>query len=262
MTMRVFDIHVHLYPDALAERAVKSIGDFYKDYTMQGKGTLSDWLTQMEKAGIEGFAAHAVALNPHNAERINDFILECAKDSRLVPFAAIHPACEKPEDFVSRLIDRGFRGVKIHPDIQRFRLDDPDVMPMMKAIAGRLPLLIHCGDDRYDYDGPERVLSLHEKLPELQMICAHLGGWMEWERAAAILPGHGLLLDCSSALFNKTPEEAAEVLRVFGCENVLYGTDYPMWSPSEELKRFMRIPLETQERENILWNNAARLLDL
>ena len=94
------------------------------------------------------------------------------------------------------------------------------------------------------------------------MICAHFGGWMEWESAAAQLPGHGLTVDLSSSLFHWQPEQAAEVIHRFGAKNVLYGSDYPMWNPAEELARFMKLPLTDAEREDILWNNAARLLQL
>ena len=45
-------------------------------------------------------------------------------------------------------------------------------------------------------------------------------------------------------------------------ENMLYGTDYPMWEPTGELERFMRLGLTDREREDILWNNAARIFGL
>jgi len=160
------------------------------------------------------------------------------------------------------MVQQGFRGIKIHPDMQKFAVDDPRVRPMMEAIAGKLPLLIHCGDYRYDFDGPRRILSLYEQHPDLQMICAHFGGWMEWNSAVELLAGHKLVVDCSSSLYQWTPEQAADAIHAFGADHVLYGTDYPMWTPEEELERFMRIPLTQQEREDILWNNAARLLQL
>ena len=51
-------------------------------------------------------------------------------------------------------------------------------------------------------------------------------------------------------------------MRTYGTKNVLFGSDYPMWSPDIEVERFMRIPLTDQERSDILWNNADRLLHL
>ena len=43
---------------------------------------------------------------------------------------------------------------------------------------------------------------------------------------------------------------------------MLFGTDYPMWNPKEELERFMQMQLTDAEREDILWNNAQRILQL
>lgn len=262
--MKVFDIHVHIYPDKIAEKASESIGLFYDGIRMHGNGTLRDCLRQMDEAGIDRFAAHSVALTPHNVEKINAFIMDAYAQApdRIVPFAAIHPELEDLPGAVDKMVDMGFRGIKIHPDMQKFAVDDPRVYPMMEAIEGKLPLLIHCGDYRYDYDGPQRVLNLHERFPRLQIIAAHFGGWGEWNNAARILPGHkGIVVDTSSSLYRWSAKEASDMIHKLGVENVLFGSDYPMWNPKEEIKRVMQLDLTAQEREDILWNNAARLFN-
>ena len=70
------------------------------------------------------------------------------------------------------------------------------------------------------------------------------------------------MFDTSSTLYQYPAEKAMQAIRRFGVENMFYGTDYPMWTPAEELERFLRLPLTDREREDILWNNAARLLQL
>lgn len=263
--MKIFDIHVHIYPDKIAEKASESIGVFYDGIRMHGNGTLRDCLRQMDEAGVERFAAHSVALTPHNVERINSFIMDAYAQApdRIVPFAAIHPEMKDLPAAVEQMVEQGFKGIKIHPDMQKFAVDDPSVRPMMEAIAGKLPLLIHCGDYRYDYDGPQRVLNLHEQLPELKIIGAHFCGWGEWDTAARLLPGQdGIMVDTSSSLYGWPAEKATKLIHALGAKNVFFGTDYPMWSPKEEIERFMQLDLTDEEREDILWNNAARLFDL
>lgn len=262
--MKIFDVHVHIYPDKIARKASDSVGQFYDGIAMHGDGTLADCLRRQDEAGCTRFAAHSVALTPHNVESINRFILGAHElhPERIVPFAAIHPGLEDLDGAVKAMVKQGFKGIKIHPDMQKFRVDGAEAAPMMEAIEGRLPLLIHCGDARYDYDGPRRILNLRRQHPKLQIICAHFGGWTEWDDAAALLPGNGLIIDTSSSLFKWPPERAAAAIRRFGVENVLYGTDYPMWDPKEELERFMRMDLSEGEREDILWNNAQRILKL
>ena len=262
--MRVFDIHVHIYPDGIAEKAVRSIGDFYGGMQPQGNGLLSDCIRRMDEAGVERFAAHSVALSPHNVESINRFIMEIRSrhPDRIVPFAAIHPDMEDMQAAVDGIVAQGFRGIKIHPDIQRFQVDGERAAPMVEAIAGRLPLLIHCGDPRFDNDGPQRILNLRRRFPRQPIICAHFGGWSEWKQVNELLPGNDLMIDTSSSLYMYPAAEAERAVRRFGAENVFYGTDYPMFTPKEELERFMRLRLSDREREDILWNNAARLFQL
>ena len=263
--MKIFDIHVHIFPRNLAQRAANNIGAFYDGIYMHGDGTLERAVEMMDAAGITAFAAHAVALTPHSIDHVNHFILS-AKETmgdRMIPFAAMHPFTDDVQGAVDKIVAQGFRGIKIHPDMQKFVVDDPAVAPMMEAIAGRLPLLIHCGDNRYDFDGPQRIINLHANFPKLQIICAHFGGWGEWDRALELLPGQeGLLFDTSSSLYKWPAEKATEAVRRFGVENMLYGTDYPMWEPAGELERFMRMGLTDSEREDILWNNAARVFGL
>ena len=263
--MKIFDIHVHIFPHKIASKAADSIGEFYDGILMHGNGTLETALEMMDAAGVTAFAAHSVALTPHNVARINEFILSAKAQmgERMVPFAAIHPDVEDVQAVVDDAAAQGFRGFKIHPDMQRFAVDDPHVAPMMEAISGSgLPLLIHSGDYRYDFDGPQRLLNLHKNFPKLQMICAHFGGWGEWDRAVEMLPGNGLMVDCSSSLYQWPAERAARAVKKFGAENVLFGSDYPMWNPQEEVERFLRLELSDREREDILWNNAARLFKL
>lgn len=267
MERKIFDVHVHIYPDNIAEKAADAIVDFYSkfDVSAHAKGSIEDCIERMDAAGTSKFAAHSVAVRPHSAYRINDFILsEYEKyPDRIIPFAAIHPDLENLEEFANQCRIRGFRGFKIHPDMQRFQLDGEDASAMMRAIEKTgLPVLIHCGDARYDYDGPKRVLGLREKYPDLNMIAAHFGGWLQWDEAVSILPGKGIMVDLSSSIYKWLPEKAAEVIRIFGSENILYGTDYPMWDPEYELRRFMAVPLTEKERDDIFWNNADKLFGL
>lgn len=263
--MKIFDIHVHIYPDKIAEKASASIGIFYDGFPIQGAGSLKDCISRMDAAGVDMFAAHSVAMNPHNVESINRFIMEAYHQypDRIVPFAALHPDMQDIPAAVDMLIEQGFRGVKIHPDIQRFVVDNARSVNMLSAVAGKLPVLIHCGDIRYDFDSPERILNLHRQLPDLTIIGAHFGGWSEWERANFLLAGHeNIMVDCSSSLYTLEKETAVQMIRRMGAKNVLFGSDYPMWTPGGELEKLLSLPLTDAEKEDILWNNAARLFRL
>ena len=48
----------------------------------------------------------------------------------------------------------------------------------------------------------------------------------------------------------------------YGTYRVLFGTDYPMWTPEGELERFYKLKLTEEERERILFKNAEELLKI
>ena len=259
--MNVFDMHVHIFPDRIAGKAVSAIGKFYEDFHMEGDGSLGSAIRLMDEAGITRCAAHSVATTAHQVESINGFVLNAWREypDRIIPFAAMHPGVEHPHEVAEQILNAGFRGIKLHPEIQGFRIDAPEVLDMLAPFAGRIPVLVHAGDYRYDNSSPDRLKHVMREFPGLTLICAHLGGWTVWEEAASQLPGENIWVDTSSALFALSPERAAQIIRSYGTDRVVYGTDYPMWSPVSEMQRFERLPLTDAEREKILWTNHLRL---
>ena len=259
--MNVFDMHVHIFPDRIAERAVAAIGAFYENFNMECDGRLRTAIRVMDEAGITRCCAHSVATTPHQVDSINAFVLEAWRQypRRIVPFAAMHPALENPAATAEAVIGAGFRGVKLHPEIQGFSIDAPEVLDMIAPFEGRLPLLVHAGDYRYDNSSPARLKHVLRTFPRLTLICAHLGGWTVWREAARQLVGEDVYVDSSSSLFALEPAEAVRIMRDYGVDRVLYGTDFPMWNPVGELRRFNALPLTDAEREKILWSNHLRL---
>lgn len=259
--MKIFDMHVHIFPEKIAEKAVAAIGAFYENFNMECDGRLETAIRAMDQAGITRCCAHSVATTAHQVDSINAFILNAQRlyPERIVPFAAMHPALERPRDTAEAVIAAGFRGVKLHPEIQGFKIDAPEVLDMIAPFEGKLPLLVHAGDYRMDNSSPDRLKHVLRVFPRLTLICAHLGGWTVWQKAARELPGENVYVDSSSSLFALDPAEAARIMRSYGIDRVLYGTDFPMWHPVGELRRFDALPLTDDEREKVLWKNHLAL---
>ena len=129
-------------------------------------------------------------------------------------------------------------------------------------MEGRLPLLIHAGDKRYDYSHPRRIANILNRFPKLDVIAAHFGGWSQWDEAQAYLKGKRVWVDTSSSLYDISPERAKELVDDFGEDFVLFGTDYPMWKVNEELERLGKLGLSESQLEKILHLNVERLLGL
>lgn len=259
--MKRIDCHCHIYPDAIAARAVAGTGAFY-DLPLVYRGTLSDLKSVHDEAGIAGGVIFSVATTPHHAESINRFIAETAEKSggRFLGLGTVHPDSTTLKEDVEHIIALGLCGVKLHPDIQKFRVDSPKCMKIYELCEGRLPVLVHAGDHRYDYSNPRRLSSVLSVFPSLTVIGAHFGGWSVWDEAVGLLTSYkNFYVDTSSSLYALSPERATEIIRAYGKERVLFATDYPMWRLDEELARFDALALTEEERECIFYKNAERL---
>ncbi len=260
----IIDAHCHIYPDKIAQKASDSTGGFYGIPSLLD-GRVSTLLEHGTKAGIGHFIVQSVATSPKQVSSINRFIAEQVKQSggRFTGLGTLHPDSENVEAEVDEILRLGLKGVKLHPDIQRFKIDDYRMLKIYELCEGRLPILMHTGDHRFDFSNPNRMKPVLEIYRNLTVIGAHFGGWSLWEQATEMLKEYeNFFVDCSSSLYALSPEKACELIRSYGSGRVLFGTDYPMWLPEEELERFLRLSLTEEERENILSRNAARLFGI
>ncbi len=258
--MMVADIHAHIFPDKLAEKASRSIGSFYGMETTH----TADYHTLVEaeaKAGISWCAVSSSATTPEQSAHINDFIAAtCAIDPNLVGLGTLFPGMDGWQEELDRLYALGLKGIKIHPDFQKIPIDDPSCVEMYRAIARLgLPVLFHMGDDRFDYSSPERLTNLIRQVPDLIAIAAHFGGWRSWERSFAHIQPENVYYDTSSTLMYLDRDTALEQLDRLGAHRFLFGTDFPMWSPEKELQRFLSLGLPEELQDMILYQNFAQL---
>ena len=67
--MKIIDVHAHIYPDAIAQRAADSIGDFY-DIPMHWSGTVNELLVHGRAAGISQFVVCSAAVTPSRVRSV------------------------------------------------------------------------------------------------------------------------------------------------------------------------------------------------
>lgn len=264
----VIDAHCHIYPDKIAHKAAGAICKFYdsSEVIPHGDGTVGMLVANGTDAGIDRFIVQSVATTPHQVASINHFISDTVKNSngRLFGLGTLHPDSENQAEDVQNIIDLGLHGVKLHPDIQGFKIDDYRCLKIYELCekAG-LPILMHTGDSRFDNSNPNRLLPVLQIYTNLTVIGAHLGGWSMWEEASKKLAHTpNLYVDCSSSMQWLSNEKTVEIIRRYGADRVLFGTDYPMWSPKEELDRLMSLGLKKDELEMILSGNAKKVFKL
>lgn len=256
----IFDFHTHAYPEKVADKAIKFLNDYYR-VTCMGDGTMADLLGSAGEAGVGYILVHAVATKPSQVKDVNTWIAGSQTD-RIFGFGTIHPLYDDIEKELERISRLGLRGLKLHPNFQGYNANDPSMNIVYSSIEGKLPVLIHAGDENSDCSSPRRIADIIARFPKLTVIAAHLGGYSQWDEAEEYLIGKRLYIDTSSALWAMPRERAVRLIRRHGVTKVLFGTDYPLTRHREELERFENLGLEEYEKRLILFENAKKLLNL
>ena len=261
--MEIIDFHTHIYPDAIAPKAAESIRQFYSLGEKATNGTAKMLLEKGSAVGTTRYVILPVALRPDRTRHINDFILEqVANEPRFLGFGTIHAGMENIIEETDYIVQKGLRGIKMHPDSQVFDIDDPRLFPVYEHIQGKLPVILHMGDVRFDYSHPARLRRVLDLFPKLQVIAAHFGAYQLHEQAYDLLKDKDCFFDVSSSLMFMGEGVAEGYINAYGAERFVYGSDYPMWDPVKEMDRFLKLKLTSDQFEQIFHKTAENILHL
>ena len=261
--MDIIDIHTHIYPAEISVKATQSIRDFYDIQGGHMDGSAAMLLERCDLAGISRQVILPVAVRPDRVHGINDFIRRQADEyPQFIPFGTVHAAMEGVGEETERILAMGMKGIKLHPDFSRFGLDDPRLFPMYETVRGKVPVILHMGDKRYDWSHPHRLRHLLQEFPGLQVIAAHFGGYSMYETAYELLYDTDCVMDISSSMMFMEPGVAEKYINLYGAERMAYGTDYPLWDPVTEVEAFLKLKLTSTQFEQIAHKTAERILGL
>lgn len=261
--MKLIDFHTHIYPDAVAEKATKSVEDFYA-YEAYNIGTKDNLKKVAKEAGVGLCVILPVAVKPTGVQHINDYAAAVAKEnSDFVSFGTLHAGMEDIVSEFQRIEKLGLRGIKIHPDTQLFDIDDKRMFPVYEMMAGKYILVAHTGDPRYSYSHPEKLRHVMKEFPKLRCIGAHFGGWSMADTGAEYLSDmENCYVDISSSEYIYGIEKCTEMVSRFGEDRVLFASDFPLGSPVKEKENLMKMKISDDAKEKIAYKNAERLLGI
>jgi uncharacterized protein len=191
----------------------------------------------------------------------NDRTLEAAERSNglLVPFVRLDLG-EGPIEEARRCLDRGARGIKLHPRAQRFLLNDERLEPVFELAAERrVPILIHGGRGLPPI--ADHLKRLVDAYSEAQLIIAHCG--------IADLAGLSEAFGGRAGVFFDTSAwSPIDLLDFFGRvspEQVLYASDFPYGQQPGSLLLVLRTGrasgLDDEQIRDVLGRSAARIAD-
>ena len=182
-----------------------------------------------------------------------------AAPGELIPFVRLD-LDDRPVEEASRCIDRGARGIKLHPRAQRFLPDDPRLEPVFALAAERrVPILIHGGRGLPPIaDSLARLLDRHAP-PAL--IVAH-AGIVDLAAMAENFAGRpGVFFDTSVW----SPIDLLDFYRQVPPEQVLYASDFPYGQQPGSLliavKTALRAGYSEEQLRRMLAGNAEAIAD-
>ena len=282
----IIDFHTHNFPDVLAPRAVAALVDRLRGVLEPvGDGTVATQLRDMDRAGVEKAVVCPVATKPtqfrpiiDRAKAMRDGEHGHAAAERLVQLCSVHPADRDYAAHLKEVADAGFKGIKLHPYYQNFRLDDPRVFPYFAALrdAG-LFVISHCGldlgfDDKPLVCGPAQIAALLRAVPGLTFIAAHLGGCgrctvlyppsPDPRATDELLEFSRCYLDTAVVCCCDDDPESRRVMAEWPAERLLFATDY-FWRDISHIAGWVRgVRPDPADLEMIFSGNARRLLGL
>ncbi len=265
------DFHTHAFVDAIAERAISKLENTIIESGMPftpaaTRGTVSQLLERLDEWNIDKAVLLPVATKPTQQTTINNWAKE-VMGGKLICFGTVHPDAEDVMEELERIKSIGLYGVKMHPDYQNFMANEERILPIYRKCAELgLPVILHAGLDVLSMDcihcTPQMSADVLEKVPEMTLILAHMGGNECWDDVEKYLIGKNVYLDMAYTEGNLPDEQMLRMFRNHGTDKILFASDCPWHASSREKELLERLPLTDDEKEDISHRNAERLLGL
>lgn len=259
------DIHTHAFPDAIATTAIAAL-EKTGNVNAYLDGTIDGLLTSMDKAEITASVVCSIATRPEQFQPILEWS-DTIRSDRIIPFPSLHPADTHLGPHLDQIVERGYRGIKLHPYYQDFFLDDPSLNELYSRVSDLgLLLVVHTGYDigypRVKRADPARIEKIVKRFPDLKLITTHLGGMDEWGAVRELLIGRPIYMELSFALDFLDQVRIRDMLLSHPPEYLLFGSDSPWSDQGNTLRMLRRMNLPDDLMNSILMDNAVRLLGL
>lgn len=250
------------------EEALKEFIDVNHDRS--SVNTLENMMRDADEAGVDYIAV--LPIMP--ALSFEDVEVARMVEPRLLPYTCID--FRLGMDAGKKLLEDSERGafaLKLHPVLNSVSLEDPLIEEALKywAQTGK-PVTSHCGagmyyypeiNDRYcvpEYGDLRYLAECARRHPEINFVAAHCGGTAEGniERLANLSEDlSNLYVDTSF----RSHEDIELMIKLFGGERVMFGTDYPFGSYKRQVEQVMIATEGNQElRDLVFYKNANKLL--
>ncbi|MFR8017461.1 MAG: amidohydrolase family protein [Clostridiaceae bacterium] len=263
MNCRIIDIHTHIYPVALARRAMEVTGHENDDF--KKLPIRENLLARMQEARVDISVNLPVVSKPQNQGEVNRFAKETARKN-IISFGGLHPDCENVIEELEKLKDMEMAGIKFHPPFQKVHLEDPKYEEMWRKINELgFPVLIHMGTARIvrPYDlYPSGIRKILKSAPDIPIIMAHMGSFCMMKNPnenLENLPENVFIDTAMSAELEKpvSSRRSSGSSAQSGCSTAAI---FLMAARKPQSRGSRTAAFRTAKKEDMLWKNAAKIL--
>ncbi len=263
----IIDFHTHCFPDKIAEKTIEILRLRSGITRPFHGGTVRNLLDLQNAEGVDYSVVLNIATNPRQQTNVNNFAISLKEVDGIIPFGSVHPDSPDALEELERLKANGIKGVKLHPDYQGFFADDKKMFPIYEKIAELgMITLFHCG---FDIGYPEPVHCTAQALASVlpvfggaPVVAAHFGGIWSLPETRKHLAGKNVYLDTAYGYGTITPRYAKEIIDIHGVDKILFGSDAPWNSPSQDIELIKCFGLTDDEEKAVLGENARKLLGI
>ena len=279
MCMCKIDFHVHLTPPEISGNWQKfAEKEPYFALLSQSPhnrfASAENVVAMLTESGFDQAVVFGFAFNdPGLCRMVNDYVIDSVKQfpDKLIGFISVSPNDIGMEQEIDRCHSAGLRGVgEIFPEGQGISIDDPQQTRALHGICleRNLPLIVHANEPvGHSYPGKTSVglrqlERFVENSPGLRVVLAHWGGGLLFYESMPELREkfRNVYYDTAATpfLYDEGIYRAALVLGLY--EKILFGSDFPLLSPSRYLPSLAVLPLPVRDR--ILGGNAGKVLGI
>ncbi len=283
--MKIFDCHVHLFPDTIIRNVQQKLG-MVQRLRLQTKGaekrtSAGKLKAELAGAGVEG-ALMLPTASVSNVRRTNR---SCINTATAYPFiktaGTLHPADPDMDREVAYLRQHRIRLVKLCSFSQGFELKGASAARMFRAVESAnektdAPFAVvldtlrtadrHFGTPPEFNTTPKHLADLADRYPGINFIGAHMGGldapYDEIRRHLTARPN--LYLDTSNAAHTLSTIEFCDLVEEHGPDHILFGTDWPWFSHKKEIclidSMLDKVGFNHSEKCKVFRLNIIRLL--
>lgn len=232
------DVHTHAFHPKVASKVIERLHLHYGVDSV-GNGTAEDLLLRIKNADLDKAVVHTAATDATQVVPANNWAIQLqSMHPEIIAFGSMHVDFDSMESELDRIQAKGIKGLKFHNDFQGVRMDDPRFHELIEIVDDRFILMFHIGATRPPEENPScpvKMARLRAMFPKARMIAAHMGGFRYWDLACEYLAGLDIFVDTSSTLPYLSKEQFLAFFNKHDSEKMLFGSDYPIFDPLDDL---------------------------